>query len=119
MNFEIPDCAECKQIGSCCRGGVWVDLEEAKTITKLELKGTFHNLEVDESSPSGFIVSTNFAKEPCSFLCVDGKCAIHKISYDLKPKYCKEFPYQDGKLVNLSVQLCCNLYPSKFTGSEK
>lgn len=102
-------CEDCEMMGSCCRYGTTVGLEEAKKILKLDLLGEFYNLESDISFKSGYSLSTSINGEPCSFLCSDGKCSIHKISYKYKPKYCKQFPCEDGKLINQSYQLCYKL----------
>lgn len=111
QKLENNLCLKCKYIGSCCRKGVWVDLEEAKKIADLELYGEFHYLEKDKDFPSGYKVGTKdyTNNEKCSFLCVDGLCAIHKIDPKLKPSYCKEFPYEDGKLIPRAKELCCLL----------
>jgi len=106
---EDVDCSKCKHIGVCCNGGAWVDLEEAKAIAKLELQGTFHHLEPDDEFPSGWRTATAYKDEQCTFKMADGLCAIHKIDYNLKPTYCKEFPYEDGKIPNQSYQLCVQL----------
>jgi Fe-S-cluster containining protein len=103
------NCSKCKIKGSCCRSGVWVDLEEAKNIVKLDLSGKFYDLIIDDEFPSGWKISTSSEDMFCSFLCPDGLCAIHKVNYKLKPKYCKEFPYQDGKIENYAKQYCVML----------
>jgi Fe-S-cluster containining protein len=99
-------CLKCPQKGNCCREGVWVDLEEAKKILPLKLDGQFYHLEKDKEFPSGYKVSTSYQDGPCSFLTYDGLCAIHKVNYDLKPSYCKEFPYEDGELGPEAEELC-------------
>ena len=35
------DCVKCEEQSSCCSFGAWVDLEEAKKISTLGLKGIF------------------------------------------------------------------------------
>lgn len=100
------DCQECKRQEACCDFGAWVDLEEAKKILSLGLKGVFYHLEKDEDFPSGYKVGTSYEENRCSFLDPQGLCAIHKVNYDLKPAYCKEFPYEDGKLSPFAGVLC-------------
>ncbi|MBU1998379.1 MAG: YkgJ family cysteine cluster protein [Candidatus Omnitrophota bacterium] len=100
------DCASCKKQNVCCDFGAWVDLEEAKKILSLGLKGDFYHLEKDNDYPSGYRVGTSYEDNRCSFLTRDGLCSIHKINYDLKPDHCKEFPYEDGKLAPLADVLC-------------
>jgi len=100
-------CHKCKTQAKCCRLGAWVDLEQAKKILELGIKGgDFFHLEKDPSAPSGYMVGTSIEDESCSFLTPDGLCSIHKISYDLKPEHCKEFPYEKGKLSPLAKYLC-------------
>ena len=100
------DCLKCKQKHSCCDFGVWVDLEEAKKILSLGLKGDFYHLEKDKYSPSGYRVGTSYEDNGCSFLTSDGLCSIHKVDYNLKPAHCKEFPYENGKLSSIADVLC-------------
>ncbi|MDD5155060.1 MAG: YkgJ family cysteine cluster protein [Candidatus Omnitrophica bacterium] len=104
---EAVECRECKTQAECCRLGAWVDLEEAKKILELGIKGgDFFHLEKDEDYPSGYRVGTSIEDEPCTFVTRDGLCAIHKINYDLKPAHCKEFPYEKDKLSPIAKYLC-------------
>ena len=100
------DCLKCKQQSSCCNFGVWVDLEDAKRILALGLKGDFYHLEKDESFPSGYKVGTSYEDNLCTFLTPEGLCAIHKVDYDLKPTHCREFPYENGRLAPIAKVLC-------------
>jgi Fe-S-cluster containining protein len=106
------DCNKCKKQHSCCDFGAWVDLEDAKKILSLGLKGDFFHLEKDEDYPSGYRVGTSVEDEKCSFLTPKGLCSIHKVNYDLKPAHCKEFPYENGKLAPL-VDVLCSIAKSK------
>ena len=104
---KTVECHECKNQQECCRLGAWVDLEEVKKILALGIKGgDFLHLEKDDSYPSGYKMGTSFEDEPCTFIASDRLCAIHKIDYSLKPTYCKEFPYEDGKLSSIANYLC-------------
>lgn len=105
------DCAKCKQMDSCCDSGAWVDLEEAKKILSLGLKGDFYHLETDKDFPSGYKVGTSYEDNSCSFITPEGLCSIHKIDYNLKPSYCKEFPHENGKLSPLAKSLCIAVKP--------
>jgi len=107
------DCLKCRQQSSCCDFGVWVDLEEAKKILALGLKGDFYHLEQDKDSPSGYRVGTSYEDNPCSFLTPEGLCAIHKTDYNLKPVHCKEFPYEKGKLSPFADVLCSRVKSKK------
>ena len=100
------NCLKCKQKSSCCDFGVWVDLEEAKKIISLGLKGDFFHLEEDEDFPSGYRVGTSYVDNRCTFLTPEGLCAIHKVDYNFKPAHCREFPYENGKLSPFADLLC-------------
>lgn len=100
------NCIECKSQSDCCRLGAWIDLEEAKKIISLGIKGDFFHLEKDKDFPSGYRVGTSYVDEPCSFLGSDGLCSIHKLDYSLKPSTCKEFPYENNKVSPFADVLC-------------
>ena len=100
------DCSECKKQDNCCSYGAWVDVEEAKKIVALGIKGEFYHFEKDDDFPSGYKVGTSYEENPCSFLTSDGLCAIHKVDYSAKPFHCKEFPYENGKLSPFADALC-------------
>ncbi|MDD5044066.1 MAG: YkgJ family cysteine cluster protein [Candidatus Omnitrophica bacterium] len=106
------DCGQCRTQADCCRLGAWADLNEAKKIAALGLKGEFFQLEKDKDFPSGYCIGTSYEDEPCSFLDPDGLCSIHKIDYNLKPKSCREFPYEKSKLSSFADVLC-TLHKSK------
>ena len=108
------DCIACKNQGDCCRLGAWIDLEEAKKILELGLKGDFFHLEKDKAFPSGYKVGTSYEDDPCTFLGPDDLCSVHKISYRHKPVTCKEFPYDDNKISSFADILC-----SKFKSKTK
>lgn len=116
MEVEFKDkkfnynCDSCKVKGfSCCQKGVWVDLENAKDIQQLDLYGKFENLQQDKEYPSGWKIHTKVNGKGCSFLTVDGLCSIHKLSYELKPEYCKEFPLENNEVKPYAFQLCVDL----------
>jgi Fe-S-cluster containining protein len=100
------DCSKCKQQDFCCGTGAWVDLEEAKKILSLGLKGEFYHLEKDKDFPSGYKIGTSLEYNRCSFITSEGLCSIHKINYGLKPVHCKEFPYENGKPAPFVKDLC-------------
>ncbi len=109
----VIDCLKCHNQADCCRFGAWIDLEEAKKILELGIKGDFFHLEIDKEFPSGYKVGTSYEDEPCAFQDVDGLCRIHKIDYDLKPVTCKEFPYENGKLAPIADVLCV-MHPARL-----
>ena len=100
------DCQECRTQADCCRFGAWADLEEAKKIITLGLKGEFFQLEKDDEFPSGYKLGTSYEDDKCSFLDADGLCSIHKIDYHLKPQSCKEFPYEGEEISDFADVLC-------------
>lgn len=110
---KVASCSECASQADCCRLGAWIDLEEAKQIISLGIKGDFFHLERDDSFPSGYKVGTSYEDEPCSFLGSDGLCSIHKVNYKFKPRSCKEFPYEDNK-VSSFAKILCTPYKSKI-----
>lgn len=114
------DCAECKKQADCCSTGAWLDLEEAKRIVSLGLKGEFFQLGRDKDFPSGYRIGTSFNYNPCSFLDRDGLCSIHKVDYNLKPKSCREFPYENNRISPVAGELCTLLKPKiKKTSKRK
>jgi Fe-S-cluster containining protein len=103
---NIISCDQCKSQSDCCKFGAWADLEEAKRITALGLKGEFFQLEKDKDFPSGYKMGTSYEDESCSFLDPDGLCSIHKVDYYLKPKSCRDFPYEDNEISDFAEVLC-------------
>lgn len=103
---NIIDCFKCKTQADCCKLGAWIDLEEAKKILSLGIKGDFFHLEKDKDFPSGFRVGTSYEDEPCSFLDPDGLCSVHKVDHKFKPNTCKDFPYENNKLSPFADVLC-------------
>lgn len=107
------NCLECPKQKNCCQEGAWVDLSEARKISSLRLPGRFYHLRKDKRFPSGYKVATNYTNNYCTFLTDDGLCSIHKIDYDLKPTYCKQFPYEDGKLSPFAKYFCLLIKPRR------
>ena len=61
---ENIDCMECSSQAECCRIGAWIDLEEAKKILPLGLKGEFFQLQEDSDFPSGYKIGTSYEENP-------------------------------------------------------
>jgi Fe-S-cluster containining protein len=112
------NCFECTSQADCCQTGAWADLEEAKKIATLGLKGEFFQLEKDKDFPSGYCIGTSYEYNPCSFLDPDGLCSIHKVDYSLKPNSCKEFPYEKNK-VSPVADVLCTLFRAKIKNKSK
>lgn len=115
---EHINCFECKTQSDCCQHGAWIDLEEAKEIAKLGLKGEFFQLEIDKDFPSGFCIGTSYDDNPCSFLDPDGLCSIHKVDYKLKPVTCKDFPYENNE-VSPYAEILCTPFKAKLEKKNK
>lgn len=111
----VIDCMSCKTQADCCRLGAWIDLEEAKKIATLGLKGEFFQLERDADFPSGFRIGTSYDDNPCTFLDPDGLCSVHKKDYSYKPVTCIEFPYEDNELSSYVSVLCTPFKSRKET----
>jgi hypothetical protein len=113
-------CGQCPSQSDCCQRGAFVDLDEAKKIVALGLKGEFFQLEMDRDFPSGFRIGTSYDDNPCSFLDPDGLCSIHKVDYELKPKSCKDFPYENNRRAPLADVLCTMLkFEDKKSDSKR
>ncbi|MFA6281649.1 MAG: YkgJ family cysteine cluster protein, partial [Candidatus Omnitrophota bacterium] len=83
---------KCVKCGKCCQHGVEVDIEEAKKLI-IKYGKMFHEMHFDKDFPSGFAVSTSIKDGKCMFL-KKRKCSIYKD----RPEYCKQFPFENGKL---------------------
>lgn len=115
---RLLDCDNCKTQADCCKLGAWIDLDEAKKISERGIKGEFFHLEKDTSSPSGWRIGTSYEDEKCTFLDPDGLCRVHKTDYNLKPKTCIEFPYENNKISYIAGSLC-TLYKKKWAAKRK
>ncbi|MFH1691317.1 MAG: YkgJ family cysteine cluster protein [Candidatus Omnitrophota bacterium] len=101
-NLEV--CKECYQ-GSCCRQGVEADLFEVARILKLDLdipRPWFDYVGRDKRSPSGYVFSTVLKNRRCIFQDDNMRCRI----YEVRPRYCSEFPFEDGKVAPYYKHLC-------------
>jgi Fe-S-cluster containining protein len=104
----------------CCRFGVWVDIEEQKTILasqelfvpylRPEAKDQetwFGRTEADPDCPSGLAVETQEIAGACSFYHPDHGCVLQKGAAEaglhewaIKPRFCIMFPlvFSGGEL---------------------
>ncbi len=104
---SIPDttvCTECYE-GTCCREGVEVDLLEVARILELPLhipKPWFEFLGRDKSFTSGFKFGTVLKEERCVFQDRSMRCSI----YEIRPRFCVEFPLEAGKKAPYYHSLC-------------
>ena len=87
--FAGHDCCKCN---NCCRAyDVVLDNNDIKRISQHlgQTKDEFmrEHLEKSEYDPDCYKIN----KQPCTFLCADGKCSINEV----KPAECKGFPFTD------------------------
>jgi Fe-S-cluster containining protein len=98
-------CKDCA-VGACCREGVEVDLFEVSRILKkvsLDIaQPWFYYLRRDKSFPSGFVFSTFLRDGRCVFQADDRRCRV----YALRPRFCKEFPLENGGKAPEYHRLC-------------
>jgi len=97
-------CKICSQ-GSCCRWGVELDLMEVAQILQKKLdipKPWFEYLGMSKAFPSGFRFSTLLKDKRCIFQADNMRCRI----YEVRPRFCSEFPLEDGKKAPYYHQLC-------------
>ncbi len=109
-------CRECV-VGACCRYGVEVDLFEAARILKLSLdipRPWFHFIRRDKRSPSGFVFGTVLRERRCVFQGHDRRCRV----YALRPRFCREFPLEDGRRAPYYLSLC-HRAKSKRKGAKR
>ncbi len=98
-------CKSCRK-GSCCFGGVDVDLVKALKISMLDLdieKPWFEYLHRDKNLPSGWAVETVVRDDACVFQRKDRRCVIYKI----RPRYCVDYPFENGGLARNYKYFCC------------
>lgn len=126
----------CSCTSHCCRGGVWVDVQEYEAI--IEQRELIRN-EMDETQnpdpeswfepgvfddadfPSGKCVGTSVINNKCAFLDKSGRCAIQlaavtagKHRWAWKPLYCILYPVEvsDGVIgfdtMLQGEQPCCS-----------
>lgn len=101
---DLRLCEACDQ-GACCREGVDVDLLEVARILEMQLdipKPWFEFLGRDKRFPSGYKFSTILRKRRCIFQDDNKRCRI----YPLRPRFCAEFPLEDGKKAPYYHALC-------------
>jgi len=104
-------CKSCQK-GSCCFGGVDVDLVEALSISLLDLdikKPWFEYLHRDKDLPSGWAVETALRDDTCVFQRKDGRCVI----YNIRPRYCSDYPFENGGLARNYEYFCCEAHRIK------
>ncbi len=105
--LKIHDLKLCKEcfLGSCCRWGVELDLLEVAQILQKRLdipKPWFEFLGRDKRYPSGYKFSTMVKNRRCIFQADNRRCLV----YEVRPRYCSEFPLEDGKKAPYYHSLC-------------
>ncbi|MGZ8461487.1 MAG: DUF3109 family protein [Candidatus Deferrimicrobiaceae bacterium] len=113
FSTKFPDRCQLEQCRSrCCRFGVWVDVEEKKTILAQQDLFTpylrpeaedpetwFGKTEPDRDCPSGLAVETQEVAGACVFYHPDHGCVLQKGAaerglheWTIKPRFCVMFP---------------------------
>lgn len=101
---DLRLCGECLQ-GSCCRLGVEVDLFEVARILEKKLdiaKPWFQYLGRDKMFPSGYKFTTLTRNRRCIFQNDVMRCLV----YEIRPRFCEEFPLENGKKAPYYESLC-------------
>lgn len=105
------NCRVCNK-GACCAQGVEVDLFEVARILKKPLnlkKPWFYFMGPDKEFPSGFNFSTTLRNGRCVFQDSRFRCRI----YEIRPRYCAEFPFENGKKAPYYHALCHHMKKSR------
>jgi len=101
---DLRLCRLCN-LGRCCKDGVELDLLEVARILK---RGPdlpqpwFRYLSRDRSFPSGFRFTTVTRHRRCVFQNENRRCVI----YDIRPRFCREFPLEGGARAPEYLYLC-------------
>jgi len=101
---DLRLCRACR-VGSCCSDGVELDLFEVARILKRDPdvpKPWFRYMSRDKRFPSGFRFTTTVRDRRCVFQNADRRCVI----YDIRPRYCREFPMEGDRREPLYSYLC-------------
>ena len=107
-------CSIAKCNAECCKGGVWVDINERERILaaadiiqrhmephqEKDSSQWFENNEIiDHDFPSGKAIGTQVRPHSCVFLKSDGRCVLQTAAsaeglgrFNLKPFFCIAFP---------------------------
>lgn len=101
---DLPKCMACA-VGSCCSEGVELDLLEVAEILKRSPaipKPWFEYLGRDKTFPSGFKFSTITRNRRCVFQDDSMRCRV----YPVRPRFCAEFPLENGEKAPYYHHLC-------------
>jgi Fe-S-cluster containining protein len=104
---NFPDtsvCVTCYQ-GSCCREGVEADLFEVARILERSLdipKPWFKYVGRDKEFPSGYKFETILRNKRCIFQNDAMRCMV----YEIRPRFCEEFPLESGEKAPYYHVLC-------------
>lgn len=101
-----PQLCQACRVGSCCWEGVEVDLFEVAKILKRTHSDIprpwFYYLRRDRSFPSGYVFSTILRHGRCVFQASDSRCRV----YAVRPRFCREFPLENGAKAPEYHRLC-------------
>ncbi len=91
FQLKINDIIGCKRCGWCCKScNINIDFNDIENIIKyLRIDfDNFYNSYMEQNAVN------NYLKRPCPFLKQDNKCEI----YSVRPKVCREFPFQEYRI---------------------
>lgn len=103
----VPDekaCERCK-IGSCCYEGTELSAEEVKRVIAFDPdvpKPWFRLVEKHEGLDPRYPFSTIVRDGSCVFHDKNNRCMI----YPVRPGFCREFPFENGKAAPYYQRLC-------------
>lgn len=104
MQKLLERCKVCK-VGSCCNEGVELSREEVRRIIeaapKVE-KPWFRLVDPINNPVPGYSYETRIKNGSCIFQAEDKKCLV----YAVRPKYCREFPLENGEIAQYHERLC-------------
>lgn len=103
----IADIAACKTctVGSCCYEGTELNKKELKRILRAHpsVPKPWFRLVVDDEHPEGdHHFATVIRNGTCVFQDEHNRCLIYKV----RPRYCRDFPVENGKTAPHYKRLC-------------
>jgi Fe-S-cluster containining protein len=107
LKIHHPELCKVCEKGTCCRHGVELDLLEVAQILQKKLnipKPWFEFLGTSRNKyfPSGYKFTTLVKNKRCVFQDEKMRCRI----YEVRPRFCSEFPLEDGKRAPYYKELC-------------
>jgi Fe-S-cluster containining protein len=110
-NKIVPDSRVCRNctVGSCCYEGAELSPDELKRIIRYDPavpKPWFRLVAPHEGPEEEYPFSTIMREGTCVFQDTDNRCLI----YSVRPRSCRDFPYEKGKTAPYFQRLCVQWY---------